>query len=225
MIGYFVQALTGRSALRKTLRRHFGGVPLGEIVTAAREFPITSRVDVETALNQLFANRADTKLLAVHSPMNQETPTLAHLFTGGPFPMDIGPLQYDEVDWSSNSSSLFEEWSVALASGRLAVCHSSRTSDALWPDGGVHVEIAIPAGEGGAQFSQESFRDLELRVGAGRTYRGRVISLESYYDPPGRGGAVNVHRLHKVNREDVILPDEDTESARPECRQIHCGAE
>src|SRR5262249_59448942 len=33
-----------------------------------------------------------------------------------------------------------------------------------------------------------------------------VISLESYHDPSGRGGAVKVHRLHKVNREDVILP-------------------
>ena len=72
--------------------------------------------------------------------------------------------------------------------------------------GGVHVEIAVPAGERGAQFSQELFRDLEIRVSTGRTYRGRVISLESYYDYSGRGGAVKVHRLHKVNREDVILP-------------------
>ena len=68
------------------------------------------------------------------------------------------------------------------------------------------MEIAIPVGEKGAQFSQEAFHDLERRVGAGRTYRGRVISLETYYDPSGRGGAVKVHRLHKVNREDVILP-------------------
>ena len=207
MIGYFVQALTGRSALRKTLRRHFGRVPLGEIVTAAREFPITSRVDVETALNQLFANRADTKLLAVHSPMNQETPTLAHLFTGGPFPMDIGPLQYDEVD-------IGDPIPVRCLKNGLWLSHRDGLPFAilLGPAmrygqiGGVHVEIAIPAGEGGAQFSQEAFRDLELRVGAGRTYRGRVISLESYYDHSGRGGAVKVHRLHKVNREDVILP-------------------
>jgi ATP-dependent 26S proteasome regulatory subunit len=72
--------------------------------------------------------------------------------------------------------------------------------------GGVHVEIAVPKGEQGAQFSQEFFRDLELRVGAGRTYRGRVISLESQHDYLGRGGAVKVHRLREVKREDVILP-------------------
>jgi len=72
--------------------------------------------------------------------------------------------------------------------------------------GGVHVEIAVSKGEQGAQFSQEFFRDLELRVGAGRTYRGRVISLESQHDYLGRGGGVKVHRLREVKREDVILP-------------------
>src|SRR5260370_16260227 len=91
--GYSFRALTGRSAIRKTLLRHFRGVPMGEIVTAAREFLITSRVDVETALNELFAKRADAKLLAVHSPMNQETPTLPPLFTSGPFPMHLGPCR------------------------------------------------------------------------------------------------------------------------------------
>jgi ATPase family associated with various cellular activities (AAA) len=71
---------------------------------------------------------------------------------------------------------------------------------------GVHVEVAVPVGQPGAEFSQELFRDLEVRVAAGKTYRGRVISLESYADYSGRGGAVKVHRLHRVNREDVILP-------------------
>jgi len=45
---------------------------------------------------------------------------------------------------------------------------------------GVQVEIAVPAGERGAQFSQEFFRELELLVGQGRTYRGRIISLEGH---------------------------------------------
>jgi len=207
MIGYFFRTLTGRSALRKTLRQHFRSVALGEIVTAAREFPITSRVDVEAALNELFANRADAKLIAVHSQMNQETPTLAHLFTGGPFPMDIGPLQYDEID-------IGDVIPVRCLKNGLWLSHQDGLPYAilLGPAmrygqvGGVHVEIAIPAGERGGHFSQDLFRELVRRVGAGRTYRGRVISLESYYDHSGRGGAVKVHRLHKVSREDVILP-------------------
>ncbi|MBV9083546.1 MAG: 26S protease regulatory subunit, partial [Acidobacteriaceae bacterium] len=71
---------------------------------------------------------------------------------------------------------------------------------------GVHVEVAVPSGEPGAQLSQDLFRDLELAVSKDRTYRGRVISFEGHIDPMGGGSMVKVHRLAKVNREDVILP-------------------
>jgi hypothetical protein len=71
---------------------------------------------------------------------------------------------------------------------------------------GVQVEIAIRAGEQGAQFSQDLFRDLELLVSKGRTYRGRIISLEGHIHPMGGGSMVKVHRLAKVSRDDVILP-------------------
>jgi ATP-dependent 26S proteasome regulatory subunit len=43
-------------------------------------------------------------------------------------------------------------------------------------------------------------------VAKGRTYRGRIISLEGHIDPLGGGSLVKVHRLAKVAREDVILP-------------------
>jgi hypothetical protein len=72
--------------------------------------------------------------------------------------------------------------------------------------GGVHIELAIPKGEPGLQFSQDFFRNLETRINAGRTYRGRVLSLESHEDYSGSGGAVKIHRLRTVRREEVILP-------------------
>ncbi len=94
MIGYVWRAVSGKSALRKALQKHFEGVQLGEIVTAAREFPIISRVDVQMALDQIFQDRPASRLLGIHAQMGHETPTLAHLFAAGPFPMDIGPLQH-----------------------------------------------------------------------------------------------------------------------------------
>jgi choline dehydrogenase-like flavoprotein len=48
IIGYVLRGFAGKSALRKALQKHFEGVQLGEMVTAAREFPIISRVDVQT---------------------------------------------------------------------------------------------------------------------------------------------------------------------------------
>jgi DNA polymerase III delta prime subunit len=209
MVSFFLRSMIGRSQLHRWLRTHFKTIALTDIVTAAREFPITSRVDVQIALEAVIAERGSARPLGVHSPMNQETPTMAHLLTRGPFPMDVGPLQYDEVDVGdatparclTNALWLPRADETPFAVLLSPAARYGRVS-------GVHIEIAVPTGDRGARLSEELFRDIEVRVGAGRTYRGRVISLESYYDPTGRGGAVKVHRLRKVDRDEVILPQQ-----------------
>src|SRR5437763_475329 len=206
MIGYFFRTLTGKSATRKRLKQHFGGRPLERIVTTARTFPAASQVDVQLALDGFFVRRAKPTLLGIHSAFGHETPTLAHLFTRGPFPVEIGPLQHDDVDvgdpapvrclknglWLSRDQDL--PFALLLSP---AIQHGQV--------GGVHVELAVPEGEPGLQFSQGFFRDLESRVNTGGTYRGRVISLEHRHEYSGRGGAVKVHRLRSVSREEVLL--------------------
>src|SRR5688572_4132652 len=182
---------------------------MSQIITAARDFPMTSRVDLQAAVDDWFRNRHGTTQLGVHAQMNHETPTLAQLLVPGPYVVvDIGPLQHDDVDIGDpmpvrclkNGLWLSAQDHVPFAvllSPSLTYGHSS----------GVHVEIGVPAGDGGGLLSQTFFRDLEVRVAAGKTYRGRVISLESHQDYSGRGGSVKVHRLHTVSREDVILPE------------------
>jgi ATP-dependent 26S proteasome regulatory subunit len=71
---------------------------------------------------------------------------------------------------------------------------------------GVSVEVAVSAGAPGAQLSNDFFRKLEQAISEGRTYRGRIISLEAHHHPMGGGSVVKVHRLARVKREDVILP-------------------
>jgi ATPase family associated with various cellular activities (AAA) len=196
----------GGGRLRKTLLRHFG-LPAGDIETAGRQFSIASRMDVQSALEDLFRTRADTKLLGVVSPNPHEPPALAQALGQNPFAMDGGPLQHDEIDvgeasparclknglWLSREKDL--PFAILMApGGRFGLCT------------GVQVEIATPVGERGARFSHELFRQLELQVSQSRTYRGRVISLEAQIHPMGGGSIVKVHRLAKVSREDVILP-------------------
>jgi hypothetical protein len=195
------------SKLRKTLQKHFA-VPVGEVATSARQFPITARRDIQIAIDELLRNRSDTRLLGILSQNPHEPPSLAQVMGGARhFPIDAGPIQHDEIDigerdpvrclknglWLSREKGL--PFAVMMAPGGRFGLRS-----------GVHVEIAVPAGDGGAQFSQNFFRDLELLVGKGKTYRGRVISLEGYIDPMGGGSMVKVHRLARVKREDVILP-------------------
>src|SRR5689334_10458826 len=98
MIGYAIRALTGKSAIREKLKKHFAGRPLEQITTAARTFPLASRVDVQVALDDLLNRQRTSTLIGIHSAVGHETSTLAHLLTRGPFPVDIGPLQHDDID-------------------------------------------------------------------------------------------------------------------------------
>ncbi|HEY1241386.1 MAG TPA: ATP-binding protein [Bryobacteraceae bacterium] len=196
----------GNSGFRKTLLKHFG-VPAGQVATAGRQFPITARVDIQAAIESVLRNYAGTKLFGIVSPNPHEPPELAQTLAGSHFPINAGPLQHDEIDigepvparclknglWLSRDRDL--PFAIMMApGGRFGL----RT--------GVQVEIAVPSGERGAQFSQELFRNLELQVSQGRTYRGRIISLEAHIHPMGGGSMVKVHRLAQVRREDVILP-------------------
>jgi hypothetical protein len=155
------QGAFGGSRLRKTLLKHFG-VPAGQIATAGRQFPITARVDIQSALEDLLKVRPRTTLFGITSVHPQQLPSLADTLAGAHFPVDAGPLQYDEIDvgepipvrclknglWMSCDGDL--PFAIILApGGRFGL----RT--------GVQVEIAIPSGERDAQFSQKCFSPAE----------------------------------------------------------------
>jgi ATPase family associated with various cellular activities (AAA) len=207
MISFFLRSALASSRLQRALRTHFKGIAVTDIVTAGRDFPITSRVDVQAAIEDVVPPGEEARLLGIHAPMNHETPTIAHLLAPGPFPVEVGPLQHDEIDIGDDTPVRCLRTGVWLAS-RSGVPFALLLGPSIrhGQSAGVHVEVAAPSGERGARLSQDLFREIEARAAGGRTYRGRVISLESYYDPSGRGGSVKVHRLHKVAREDVILP-------------------
>jgi hypothetical protein len=71
------QGVFGGSRLRKTLLKHFG-VPAGQIATAGRQFPITARVDIQSALEDLLKVRPRTILFGITSVHPQQLPSLAH---------------------------------------------------------------------------------------------------------------------------------------------------
>jgi hypothetical protein len=192
--------------LQKKLLKHFA-VSARDIATAGRQFPITARIDVQSGLESLLKQDPQTELVGLVSMNSHESVTFAQMLGGPHFQVDVGPLQYDEIDigdpvpmrclknglWMGREHGL--PFAIMLAPG-------GRFGFAA----GVGVEVAVPAGEPGAQFSQDFFRQLEQVISQGRSYRGRIISLEAHHHPFGGGSSVKVHRLAKVSREDVILP-------------------
>jgi hypothetical protein len=192
--------------LQKKLLKHFG-VEARDIATAGRQFPITARVDVQNAIESVLNAGSKTELVGLNSPNSHEALTFAQMLGGPHFFVDIGPLQYDEIDIGDalparclkNGLWIGRDKDVAFA---VMLAPGGRFGFRA----GVGVEVAVPAGEVGAQFSNEFFGKMEQAISEGRTYRGRIISLEAHHHPMGGGSSVKVHRLAKVRREDVILP-------------------
>jgi hypothetical protein len=146
--------------LQKKLLKHFG-VSARDIATAGRQFPIAARIDIQSGLESLLKQVPETKLVGLNSANSHESLTFAQMLGGPHFHVDVGPMQYDEIDigdpspipclknglWMGRDKGL--PFAVMLApGGRFGF------------QAGVGVEIAVPAGEAGAQFSQDFFRQL-----------------------------------------------------------------
>jgi hypothetical protein len=205
-----IRMLAGQSSVSKLLRKHFHGYPPHALVTTGRTFPLASRVDVQLALDEFFTRNEGVLRFGLHSPHHggMEALGIAQLLQRTPFPVDVGPLQYDDVDvgevlparcvrqalWLSNADGV----PFAVFIGRGAQMGMPL---------GMQVEVAAPSGDAGLKFSEQFFDRLEKDISKGRTYRGKVISLEMAFDYSGRTGSVSVHRVRQVCREDVILPE------------------
>jgi hypothetical protein len=94
----FVWRAKHRNRVSALLQRHFNPVPVHSLVTASRTLPVTSAVDLHVALERLFSERYQARLVGVHAQFCHETLTVPHLVNDEHLPVMIGPLQHNEVD-------------------------------------------------------------------------------------------------------------------------------
>jgi len=191
-----------------SLKRHFRKYRLQDLVTASRIFPATAQVDVQVSLEKLFSDRSNVDLLGLHTQFMHETLTVAHVLANAHYPVVIGPLQHEEIDIGETLPArclhqglwLSREHSLPFA---LLLSREMRYGQAA----GTHIEVAVPPGEMGSKLSRLLLDQLESLVKRTASYRGKVISLETPDRYSGHGGALRVHKLRSVLREEVILPE------------------
>src|SRR5436309_10404349 len=190
------------------LQRHFGAVPLDKLIAASRTFPVTSRVDLQVALERLFPERHPANLIGVHPEYSHETLTFAHLAGSSQYPILIGPLQHDEIDIGEAVPARCLKHGLWLArSGGPAFAVLLTPAERFGHCEGVHLEIAVPPGEAGAALSRSFLDEVERLINQTGSYRGKVISLEATRNYSGNAGSVKVHKLRSVARDEVILPE------------------
>jgi len=205
-----IKRMIGKSTVSVLLQQHFRGHEPHSLVTTGRTYPTASRVDVQLALEEQLAETQPVSRYGLHAPHHVGFDALgvALLMERTPFPIDIGPLQYDDIDIGEALPAKCVRQAMWLSTEQ-GVPYSvllGRAGPMGMP--GIHVEVAVPSGEGGLRLTERFFDRLDKRVSAGRTYRGKVISLESGADFTGRTATVKVHHLRPVSRDDVILPEQ-----------------
>ena len=186
---------------------HFAGIPQDQLVATSRLFPGHMRADIQAAMDQIFS-ASPIRFFGVYEQQRYETLTIAALMKSGEWAPTIAPAQYEDVDVGDDRPVRCLKnglWLCVDGDLRYAVVLSFHRE--YGQEAGMCVEIAVPAGEAGGVFVQRCFGELEAAVNASRSYRGKVLSLDSESDYRGKSKGVMVHRLPAVGRDEVILPD------------------
>jgi hypothetical protein len=71
---------------------------------------------------------------------------------------------------------------------------------------GTSIEVIAPHGDPGAELTRRIIDGIETGMKSASSYRGRVISLGSIDRYSGVMGAIRVHKLKRVSRDQLILP-------------------
>jgi ATP-dependent Clp protease adapter protein ClpS len=184
---------------------HFAGIPKDRIVSTSRNFPGHMRADVQAAVDQLFAG-TPIRFFGIHEEHRYETMTLSTVMKGGQHAPVIAPVGYEDVDIGEDEPVKCARnglWLMREDDLRYAVVLSEHREYGM--SAGVRIEIGVPAGERGAEFTSQCFKAIETAVHASRSYRGKVLSLESGERFSGKSSGMAVHRLPPVSRTEVIL--------------------
>jgi len=191
----------------EALAWHFAGIPQDQLVTTSRQFPGHMRADVQRAIDKLFSV-SPIRFFGIFEQHRYETLTYAALARDGQQAAAIAPAQYQDVDIGEEAPVKCLNnglWLCCSADLRYAVLLSSHRE--YGHEAGTCVEIAVPIGEMGSEFTQRCFTELEGAVNSSRSYRGKVLSFEGGSDYQGRSKGIIVHRLPPVGRHEVILPE------------------
>jgi ATP-dependent Clp protease adapter protein ClpS len=186
----------------EALDRHFGAIARDRLVTTARDFPAHIRADLQVAIETLLAD--PIRFFGIHEDYRYEMQSFSRLMRTGRAAQALAPPQYQDVDVGESTpvKCLHNGLWLCDSDGlRYAVLLCFNSEYSCTPN--IRIEIAVPAG---AARVQHCFAELETAVGAARTYRGKILSLDTTTDDRGRATGVMVHRLPAVKREEVILP-------------------
>lgn len=201
-----VRSRSGR--LADELQRFFGTDPLA-LPIVSRAFSSVDLPNLQLALGRFERRR----VIGYTSSMGMFDNGLREMIASGLLgSVRLGPVRYRQVDVDVDQQIQCVENGIHLIespAGKVAAHVRTSAMQAMMGGGALELEVMAATAEAASAFL-EQVRDWAHH---GSVYRGKVISLECSSEavPSRRGqGAATVrfHRLPKVHREEIILPEE-----------------
>lgn len=188
----------------------FQPLQIDGLAISERTFPYRMRADVQRAVDRLFDEQTVvTRFHGVSQQMSHEALKLSDCLTPSLYnSVKVVPPQYEDVDIGEDLPLRVLQnglWLLKRGPQKFVVLLTPARS--YGRTSGVTVQIAVANEEAGHKIAAEFFRRLEESVSRAESYRGKILSLEKdEHDFSGESCGIKVHRLHTVERDQIILP-------------------
>ncbi len=197
------------------LKKHFNDLPATEIEVQSREFPYRVCVDGYQAVTNWIESTCCVESIVgvpVTNSFMSRVSIGALLSPGGEcaahYPTAIEFDSFDVGEEQPRQCVKHVLWMLD---------HEGEKLGLLWTSETVHagcgfqtkllLEMAFRKGSRKIEATKQFFKQIEMAIGAAKTYRGKILSLEAGTDYSGHSGGIKVHQLRSVAREDVVLPE------------------
>ncbi len=187
---------------------HFGPA-LRTLRVSSLEFPFRVRPDLQRAIEKLLADDAVTvrRFCGVRKQGAYDGIEFDMLTTSdGYSPAVVVPPQYEYVDIGEEASAQCLETGLWLLE-REGIRHGILMTPVYYGPyaTSIRFQMATSDDAAGTELVNNFFRAVQTAVSDARSYRGKVLSLESSNNYSGLSKGIKVHRLRTVPRNQVIL--------------------
>ena len=185
---------------------HFGCISPDEIVKTSRSYPGRVRADLQLAIDELFTSKAIRKI-GIRQQYGHEKIDLMSLWEKNRNAHGLAPISYEEIEVGEPTPVRCQQnglWLLEEGEEVYAVV-LSRESDY---SGGfsIHLEVCGMQGEQIVGVTRKVFDQIENKIRAAQTYRGKVLSLEQAPHYGGSSTGITVHKIQPVEADEIILP-------------------
>jgi len=191
------------------LLRHFAPLRAHEMHATSRTFPVRQQADLQLALDEILGERrVPENFVGVQQQYRHEASGYAKLLERSRHGAEIAPPQFEDVDIGHGEAVRCLKnglWLLRGGSEPYVVVLSQQNEYGHGTS--ITIEVAAPAGERGMSLSVRLFDAIERRLSTQSCYRGRVLSLEQSYQWSGHAQRIQIHELHPVGRDELILPE------------------